>query len=226
MITDIDTVQHTVTIRWVDVIRRFHDMKENHNQDESVVSIEDFDITLAFYDFAFNFVPGFCITAHMAQGETIREHYGILEWQEVTSMPKMAYVAVTRGSSSEFLHIVPPYADPWNHTNDTSLLFDNVLTKLFHAFRWDKKQSYVLDVEDVITKANHTPLCTLCQVPLLYTRYSYKNNEQFAVIAQKQDSLSPEDCTIVCNACLSTHRKSRSTTTVHPPPPLTGKQAG
>lgn len=212
VITDIDTQQKTVTLRWVDVIRRFDDLK-----DQTDVNIEDFDVTLMFYDFAFNFVPGFCITAHMAQGETIREHYGILEWQEVATMPKMAYVAVTRGSSSEFLHIVPPYADPWNHSNDTSHLFDNVLTKLFHAFRWDKKQSYVLDVEDVITKANNTPCCTLCQVPLLYTRYSYKSSDQFAVMAQKLDSLSPEDCCIVCNACLSNHRKSRFTP---PPPPL------
>lgn len=212
VIIDIDVNNKLVTIRWMDIIRRFEDFTESGGGDViTTTPIEEFDIILTFYDFAFNFVPGFCITAHMAQGETIREHYGLLEWQEMSAMPKMAYVAVTRGSSSEFLHIVPPYADPWNHnSNDTSNLSDNILTKLFHAFRWDKKQNYVLDVEDVLKMAHNTPCCTLCNVTLMYTRYSYKNNEQFAIAPQKQDSLSPEDCIIVCNSCLSANRKSSS----------------
>jgi hypothetical protein len=176
------------------------------------------DTVLSFHDFAFNFVPGFCITAHMAQGETIREHYGVLEWADIATMPKMAYVAVTRGSTSQFLHIVPSYSftDPWN-TSDTSSIEDNVLRKLYANYRWDKNQTYELDVPSVMSIINTQKdtegggihnICTKCRIPLVMARYTYKAKDQFMLttatkssIGMSRASLSPDDCILVCDSC-------------------------
>lgn len=210
VITTLDTIKKNVTIRWYDVIRRREELGlENNDTDE----LEE-DVTLTFHDFAFNFVPGFCITSHMAQGETIREHYGVLEWQDISTMPKMAYVAVTRGSTSEFLHIVPQYSDPWNHS-DTNVVSDNVLRKMYHNYRWDKNQTYELDVQGVMSiiqkqqqEEGGINICTQCRIPLVMARYPYKANNQFMLTTLSKSmlsrsSLSPTDCTLVCDSCYS-----------------------
>lgn len=196
VIVDINE-QHHVTIRWMDVIRKFQ-------ESETEEGIDAEDIVLNDYDFAFNFIPGFCITAHMAQGETIREHYAVLEWIEMTNNPRMAYVALTRASAAEFLHIIPNcHSNPWNTDMDTYHEFENILTKLFHAFRWDRNQTYNIDVSDVEQKIKNTTHCALClTVPLLYTRYNYKSADQFAVMSSdRAESLTPENCILVCNGC-------------------------
>jgi hypothetical protein len=110
LITDINIERRTVTLQWLDILR--------NSIDEECP--EDASLTLSFYDFAFNFVPGFCITTHMAQGETIREHYGILEWETMVTKPKMAYVALTRASDPVFIHIIKNswYMDPWCAHNE------------------------------------------------------------------------------------------------------------
>lgn len=213
VIQNIDDQQKTIVLRWSDVIRRAYEalpdketvnpvLRENTEDADTSADIRDLDVTLSFFDFAFNFIPGFCITAHMAQGETIREHYGILEWQDMSSMPRMAYVAVTRGSSSQLLHLVPPYSDPWN-SSDTSRLEDNVVRKLYHMFRWDKKQSYEMDVSDVVQRlsVDSVPVnCKICSCVLQLVKYSPVNSrDQFGFSAK--DSLSPRDCSIVCEGC-------------------------
>lgn len=205
LIVDIDTHQKTVILRWTDVLRRWNEKVEEGQDMTAEESLTEFDITLTYHDFAFNFVPGFCITTHMAQGETIREHYGILEWCDIKSMPRMAYVAMTRGESSALLHIVPKYADPWNSV-DTTQLTDNVLRKLYHLFRWDKKQLYELDVPDVLTwiqevLTGHAPMeCPSCKVPILLTRYSAVTaKNQFALSAKT--SFGPQDRILSCEAC-------------------------
>lgn len=215
IIVTMDTVKENIVIRWWDVIRRREEMgiENNHNDNSDYEELED-DVVLTFHDFAFNFVPGFCITAHMAQGETIREHYGVLEWQDISTMPKMAYVAVTRGSTSQFLHIVPNYSDPWNHS-DTNVVADNVLRKLYHNYRWDKNQTYELDVQGVMSiiqkqqeEEGGINVCTTCRIPLVMAKYPYKAKDQFMLITSvhnqaplSRSSLSPNDCTLVCDSC-------------------------
>lgn len=223
-IVDIDPATEVLTIRWVDVIRRYERrLQEQEEQDthkttsavttdESIdtntwkntpiLGLEDEDVVLTYYDFAFNFVPGFCITAHMAQGETIKEHYGIMEWQEMVTMPRMAYVAVSRGSTSQYLHIVPPYANPWNIT-DTSSLEDNILHKLFINFRWDKNQVYDIQVDEIKQRILEKPTCAKCNVNLLLTRFNYKSKDQFCLTTAqpKTLSLSLDTCMVVCDNC-------------------------
>lgn len=225
VLVGLDTIKQMVTLRWVDVIRKREELIQREQQQTSdreenetiVVPTEDAqDVSLSFHDFAFNFVPGFCITAHMAQGETIREHYGILEWSDMSTMPRMAYVAVTRGSTSEFLHLVPWYSDPWNYS-DTALLEDNILRKLYHNFRWDKNQTYELQVDHIIdmvhkqrVENNDKNVCTACHIPLVMTRYTYKAQDQFMLttvssrfVSDRTSSLSPANCTLVCMACFN-----------------------
>lgn len=189
VIREIDHGARTITLLWLDLIQQ----KENSDEVDAV-------ITLSFYDFAFNFVPGFCVTTHMAQGETIREHYGILEWQEISKMPRMAYVAITRGASSQLLHLVPPYADPWG-SSDTSNLTDNVLRKLFHVYRWDKDQKFDLDLSDILSRLNAQPDCCVCQKHLQLVKYSSQmSSDQFA-FTTKNGSFGSKDCMICCEGC-------------------------
>jgi hypothetical protein len=223
-IVDIDTETQVLTIRWVDVIRRHERRLQEQEEQETnkktgttnptdepddtntwkntPLGLEEEDVVLAYYDFAFNFVPGFCITAHMAQGETIKEHYGIMEWQEMVTMPRMAYVAVSRGSTSQYLHIVPPYANPWNIT-DTSSLEDNILHKLFINFRWDKNQVYDIQVDEIKQRIIQKPVCVKCNVNLLLTRFNYKSKDQFCLTSSqpKTQSLSLDTCLVVCDNC-------------------------
>lgn len=122
----------TVQIQWVDVL-----LALDHDPNYVVPD----PITLSLYDFAFNFVPGFCITVHMSQGETIREHYGILDWGDIRTKQSMAYVAVTRPSHPKFLHIIPYYApDPWDNRS-TAEPYHNAVKKLYTLSRMDYKDS-------------------------------------------------------------------------------------
>lgn len=232
VIVTLDTVKSNITIRWWDVIRRREELGllDNNYNITTEEEMED-DVVLTFHDFAFNFVPGFCITAHMAQGETIREHYGVLEWQDIATMPKMAYVAVTRGSTSQFLHIVPNYSDPWNHS-DTNVVSDNVLRKLYHNYRWDKNQTYELDVPgvmDIIQKQQEAEgginVCTQCRIPLVMAKYPYKAKNQFMLTTTvpkssmlSRSSLSPDDCTLVCDTCYAAAIYSFKKNSVGPAP--------
>jgi hypothetical protein len=212
----IHTATETVSLRWNDVIQIYNNNNQQQQQQQSTPSppplppIETYDISLSFYEFAFHFSPGFCITAHMAQGETIREHYAVLEWEEMRTQPRMAYVALTRASAAEFLHILPHYhSNPWNTDADTHHEFENILTKLFHAFRWDRNQTYNIDASDVEQKIKNTTHCAWCRtVPLRYTGYHYKSADQFAVMSSdRSGSLTPENCILVCNGCRANNRK-------------------
>lgn len=124
--------EKTIRLQWVDVL-----LALDHDPDYEVPE----PVQLSLYDFAFNFVPGFCITVHMSQGETIREHYGILDWGDIRTKQSMAYVAVTRPSHPKFLHIVPYYApDPWDNRT-TADPYHNTVKKLYTLMRMDFKDS-------------------------------------------------------------------------------------
>lgn len=220
IIVDIDLSAETITIRWNDVIRRHQalvqraaDNTESPSDTIQIPQLEAEDVILAFHDFAFNFVPGFCITAHMAQGETIDEHFAIMEWTEMTSMPRMAYVAVTRGRSSDYLHIMDTFSEPWNVHNDTTSVDDNILKKLYHLYRWEKDQNYEMTFEDIRHRVLNTPLCERCDVPLKFTRYAYSDISQFMFLSKNSESSNDKNLQIVCKRCKSdpTHR--------FPPPP-------
>lgn len=214
-ISEIDHDKKTITIQWLDVLRRWETTTVSSSP-SSPECLEDHDVTLTFHDFAFNFVPGFCITAHMAQGETIREHYAVMEWPEMVANPRMAYVAVTRGSSSQYLHIVPKFADPWN-TSDTMNERDNILRKLYHLFAWDKDQTYELDVEYVAHKLqDQAYLCFLCKnTKMVTTRYNYKSMDQFMIISSASvttkganASVTPANLALCCNTCYGNRLRS------------------
>lgn len=218
----IDEEQKTVTLRWMDrlqkasttlqTIIRTEDNETNETTDTTEASpahqsitYEASDVVLTWYDFAFNFVPGFCVTAHMIQGETIREHYGILEWQDIVAMKRMAYVTVTRGADSKLLHIVPPYSDPWNSQNDTSQLTMNIIHRLYHRFRWERNQLYNLQVSDIETylqSKGETVDCDLCHTtPLTLTHYHHRDDKQFMILPRDADAVAPDHFSIVCQKC-------------------------
>lgn len=154
----IDTETRRVTLQWIDVLMRRRAPTSGtapppaediavarpddppNARDVADATIDERDrepLVLSFYDFAFNFVPGFCVTVHLAQGETIREHYGILDWNEIRTKQSMAYVAVTRASHPEYLHILTHYfMDPWD-TKTSSDVATNVLKKMYHMFKTD-----------------------------------------------------------------------------------------
>jgi hypothetical protein len=189
----IDTEKHTVTLRWMDLINRRKALQLDPEivgelpiiESPSVLSeLEpradewnwaDWDVVLTHYDFVFNFVPGFCITTHMAQGETIREHYGLMEWDEIRTKSKMAYVAATRGSHSQLLHIIPTgwRVDPWglpdfgNGIDVTTQL----LCKLYHTNRFDKTARYPIrgfgPLVKHLTRSDTVPLCERCNTASL-----------------------------------------------------------
>lgn len=129
-IVDWDNEKQFVSIQWTDVLM--------HKEIDPEYELPD-PLVLTLYDFAFNFVPGFCTTVHMAQGETIREHYGILDWGDIRTKQSMAYVAVTRPSHPKFLHILPFYApDPWDTRTNADPYF-NVVKRLYTKMRMDYK---------------------------------------------------------------------------------------
>lgn len=73
--------ERRVTLRWWDAI-------------PGVTPDWDTYLHLSLLDFAFHFVPGFCVTAYMAQGDTFLEDYVVLEWDQMDV--RTQYVAVTR----------------------------------------------------------------------------------------------------------------------------------
>lgn len=214
VIQDIDLIAESITVRWNDVIRRLQQRvnDENDNNDDNVPrnnNIDAEDVVLTYYDFAYNFVPGFCITAHMAQGETIDEHFAVMEWSEMRSMPRMAYVAVTRGRSSEFLHILDWYHEPWNVHGDTSDFDNNLLKRLFQLYRWEKEsQNYELSYDEIKKYILARPFCDRCNVPLKFTKYSYSDPAQFNVYAKNSEPLNAANLQVVCRTCHAdpTHR--------------------
>lgn len=131
--------QPSVTLRWLDRMKAAAPTEDSAIppsplQPWQIATDESDDpLTLGLFDFAFHFVPGFCITAHMAQGETINEHYGVMEWRDMIRDPRMAYVAVTRGRSTELLHLVPWYTDPSGRT-DTGDVQLNLMRNLYRLY--------------------------------------------------------------------------------------------
>ena len=190
----IDHEKDTVTLRWMDLITRRQalaldpelvgdapvvpsartlDQLEPRTEDWNWA---DWDVILTRYDFVFNFVPGFCITTHMAQGETIREHYGLMEWEEIRKKPKMAYVAATRGSHSQLLHIIPTgwRTDPWGLLDyGTGVdLTTQVLCRLYHVNRFDRSARYPVQglaplIAHLSGDNDRIPYCERCNTSLL-----------------------------------------------------------
>lgn len=156
IITEIDKDNKQITLLW-------YDKKDNTND-------ENREVTLSIYDFAFNFVPGFCITAHMAQGETIKGPYGILQWDDMCGDPRMAYVALTRGTCHENVRIVDRNArDPWN-TTTTNDPFMNVMRELYQLTAYDysfkmpaylRPTNWAAMITDMITMQRPIPLSIL-----------------------------------------------------------------
>jgi hypothetical protein len=179
----------TVTIRWLDRMNISH---PDENEEIPPGKLEpwqlptdesDDPIPLELYDFAFHFVPGFCVTAHMAQGETINEHYGVMEWKDMIRDPRMAYVAVTRGRSTSLLHIVPWYTDPSGRT-DTSDVQLNLMRNLYQLYT--RRQAVVVphtltDYQWLLRRLMVTadkpapplapPTCDRCLGPLRVSHY-------------------------------------------------------
>lgn len=102
---------------------------------------DDADLPLLMYHFAFNFVPGFAVTIHMSQGETISQHYGIVEYQQVARDPRMLYVALTRGTHSQLVHVVPDsfLHDPWgqNEASYAENLTGLLWLRFYHLTRFE-----------------------------------------------------------------------------------------
>lgn len=179
----------TVTLRWLDR------MKVSHPDENAAIPpgklepwqlpTDDSDdpLPLDLYDFAFHFVPGFCVTAHMAQGETINEHYGVMEWRDMVKDPRMAYVAVTRGRSTELLHIVPWYTDPSGRTDTTDVQL-NLLRALYRMYIQRGPSMAANTLEDypwLLRRLNVSeskpepplapPTCDVCTGPLRVSHY-------------------------------------------------------
>ncbi|MBU6175661.1 MAG: hypothetical protein KGQ60_17800, partial [Planctomycetes bacterium] len=149
------------------------------------------------YDFAFHFVPAFCTTIHWAQGETIREHYGVMDWPNVKQNKKAAYVAVTRGSSS-YLHCLPYYnSDPWN-VHSTADMTVNILRELYNAYCWSKSAQYDITMEHVVsvlTQQKYT--CATCGVDLKMTQYMDQHPQKFRIRWQT----GVRDLVVTCQQC-------------------------
>ena len=205
---DMDTEARTVTLRWLDIQRQFEQLRTGSTTE----TLEDYDVVLSFYDFAFHFAPGFCITTHMAQGETIREHYTVADWQEIRTHARMAYVAVTRGSSSELLHMIPWYdTDPWNNT-DTSNVENNILRQLYHTFLLERNrdQTYELDLAEVkellLLTAPNPPACSECQATLKLCKYMWNDPFRFHFVPITGDNVGPKNVRAVCRVCYLAQR--------------------
>jgi hypothetical protein len=77
----IDVKTQHVTLQWTDILHRQAERRrlqqENVDDGNDAADVGDDNdeyLVLTIFNFAFKFVPGFCVTAHLAQGETIREH--------------------------------------------------------------------------------------------------------------------------------------------------------
>lgn len=191
VIQALDTEQRTVTLQWMDVlVRQRSRATDDVTADEMAVVVEpeaEAPLVLTFYDFAFNFVPGFCTTCHLAQGETIREHYGILDWNHIRKDVKMAYVAVTRASHPDFLHICANFfADPWESRGNADVS-TNVLRKLYHLWKTDYGKALPLeylplDIHRDWTQealSSSTTFCDECRGPVKWRSYLDNDLTQF-----------------------------------------------
>lgn len=178
----------TVTIRWLDRMKATQPTEDASIPPQTLqpwqipTDESDDPLPLDLYDFAFHFVPGFCITAHMAQGETINEHYGIMEWKDMVRDPRMAYVAVTRGRSTQLLHIVPWYTDPSGRT-DTGDVQLNLMRNLYRLYvqRTPVVNANLTDYPWLLKRLQVTedkpqpplcpPSCDVCLGPLRVSHY-------------------------------------------------------
>lgn len=219
-IVSINLKDRTVRLEWLDLLKQDRDTRDTfHDADKvgdnlvgAVVANEretmlpapqpteeeprqGLDISL--YDLGFNFVPGFCTTCHLAQGETIREHYGILDWNQIRKDPKMAYVAVTRASHPDYLHICTHYQmDPWE-TRITMDPVTNVIRKIYQVLKNDFARAlpmeylplglatdYIRDLE-IVTQPD-TPsnifICDECTQPMKARAYLDNDLNQFAFV--------------------------------------------
>lgn len=194
-IVDIDTEERRMILRWDDVAAR-------HRECPTEFVLETQDIEISYEDFAFHFVPAFCTTIHCAQGETIQEHYAVLEWNNVLKNPKSAYVAVTRGAAS-YLHLIPWCSkDPWN-INTTSSLAHNCLRELFHLYCWRKVRSCRVNVEDVLKKLeDQKNKCQQCGTELKLIHYMDTTSNRFRVRFLRDEPLSAQDFDIICHSCV------------------------
>lgn len=211
ILQEIDEEQYTVTVQWMDVLQRQQQRRQlrrtTHRQGDDLVDLveanetdsdaDDEPLCLSFYDFAFNFVPGFCTTCHLAQGETIREHYGILDWNTIKKDVKMAYVAVTRASHPDYLHICTNhFTDPWE-SRGTCDVTTNVVRKLYHLLKTDYTKQlpheylpltlhtdWIQDFQSHSTGSSNSPdasdvRCDLCRMPIKWQRYMDNELTQF-----------------------------------------------
>lgn len=91
-------------------------------------------------DFGLHFVPGFCSTVHMSQGESISEHLGIMEWEDIQRDSRMAYVALTRSTHSDLVHLISmQHQDPWGGENHEKSLGGWVLRNLYQLARFQEQ---------------------------------------------------------------------------------------
>ena len=142
--------------------------------DEFVVQWKDQPeetMTLSRWDFAFHFVPGFCATVHMSQGESISEHFGVMEWNDIRRNPRMAYVALTRTTHSDLLHLIPERQwEPWTTANPGLDLVSWVLQTMYWLYQ--RNNALHMDYENVLgywekqiqeaVEKNQILSCTLC----------------------------------------------------------------
>ena len=194
----------TVVLRWLDRMKGAYpdvtsEVPPTKLKDWQIPTDESDDpLPLDLYDFAFHFVPGFCVTAHMAQGETINEHYGVMEWKDMIRDPRMAYVAVTRGRSTELLHIVPWYSDPSGRTDtgDTQL---NLLRALYRMYTQKGPSMAANTLQDYdwlmrrLQVSEHKPeppmappTCDVCLGPLRVSHYPTNPQLRDNVLYQQQ----------------------------------------
>ena len=207
VIESIDVETGRVALQWLDVLQRAADLRrarqdpddDDHPSPDELDDVDEEPLLLTFFDFAFNFVPGFCVTAHLAQGETIRQHYGILDWNEIKAKPQMAYVAVTRASHPEFLHIVSNYfTDPWDSRTNHDVAL-NVLKKLYHFLKTDFEENlpwhlvppdlythWKKAILDIHNDSQNPPTCTQCKTPIRLRGYMDRDTDQFKLLLQKK----------------------------------------
>lgn len=212
----LDAEGKTVILEWLDVSKRVAEGRDDDRVNDrdlakEVSEFEDGFVTLTFMDFAFNFVPGFCITSHMAQGETIREHYGIIDWNQIVRSQTMAYVAVTRASHPDFLHIIANYfADPWDVRSNADVGI-NLLRKLYHILKNEATERPLpwhripLDLYKNLKTAldtDATAFCGRCSGPMKLKGYMDMDNAQFSLLLnQKWYTDGGDIFAVVCRAC-------------------------
>jgi len=85
-----------------------------HGRQDLIDAAESERITLRYVDIGSKrdeigfhrvFQPGYCITAHKAQGDTFEERYTIYDFNHPHMVPYGRYVAFTRGTSIESVQI-------------------------------------------------------------------------------------------------------------------------